>query len=113
MYVLIASIYVRTVYYIVCILYIHMYVRTYVYVSLSKPLLQCIWKLTRKLNTSLSEINVDQLLLDAHHFFVGYVKLTATSKPTDDKAYKTVKTVLFQLVTLLGTKVRTYGVCTL
>jgi cytoskeleton-associated protein 5 len=73
--------------------------------KLTEMVMKCMWKLTKKLNSSLSEVNVDQLLLDAHHFFVGYGKLTASSKPSDDKAYKTVKTMLFQLVTILGTKV--------
>nr|WAW84822.1 CKAP5/XMAP215 [Halisarca dujardinii] len=75
--------------------------------KLTELIMRCIWKLTKKLSGSLSSINVDQLLLDAHNFFDGYSKVTsaASVKPADDKPYRTVKTVLWQLVTLIGSKV--------
>ena len=72
----------------------HYYHTTTWYCPSSSP--QCIWRLTRSIPTLLPSLNVDQLLLDVHHFYEGHSSITPS---TDSKpSWCTDNSILFNLV---------------
>ena len=66
--------------------------------------MKCLWKVTKQLTEILPSLKLDQLLREIHLFFSSYSRLVAT--PTaSDTPYRTAKTVLYHLTTLLGSEV--------
>jgi len=65
------------------------------------------WKLTKKLPQTIMLLNKEQLFVDLDKFFVDYLSLNVT--PTDEIAFRTVKTVIFHIVNIMGAKVSMYS----
>ena len=65
--------------------------------------LKCLWKLTRKIPDMMGSINVEELFLDLDKFFTYYTTLAAV--PKDETPFRTVKTIIYHIVNIMGTKV--------
>jgi len=65
--------------------------------------LQCMWKLTKKLPLIVTTLNKEQLFVDLDKFFTDYLAMNVT--PSDEIAFRTVKTVIFHIVNIMGAKV--------
>ena len=68
--------------------------------------LKCLWKLTRKIPEILTTINVEELFLDLDKFFAYYTSLTTA--PSDETPFRTVKTIIYHIVNIMGTRVCYY-----
>ena len=64
---------------------------------------KCLWKLTRKIPEILTNINVEDLFLDLDKFFTFYTSLPST--PTDETPFRTVKTIIYHIINIMGAKV--------
>ena len=62
------------------------------------------WRLTRQLNELSSDFNIDKLLNDINNFLIGYSLLNHTPS-SEDKPYRTVKTILYHLTKNLKSEV--------
>jgi len=61
------------------------------------------WKLTKKLPQTINMLNKEQLFVDLDKFFMDYIAMNIT--PSDEIAFRTVKTVIFHIVNIMGAKV--------
>ena len=66
--------------------------------------LQCIWRVTRLLPVSITELNLSQALLQIHVFIDTHPTSSWKSRP-DDAPLRTIKTVLHSLIKLKGDQV--------
>ena len=63
---------------------------------LSSFLFQCLWKVVRNLPKTISEVKVDQILLDIHTFLLTHPHQMWKNR-ADDTPLRTIKTVLYTL----------------
>ena len=57
---------------------------------------QCLWKVVRSLPKNISEVKVDQILLDIHTFLLTHPDQMWKNR-ADDTPLRTIKTVLYTL----------------
>ncbi|KAK9814323.1 hypothetical protein WJX72_004049 [[Myrmecia] bisecta] len=75
----------------------------------SDLVVKCLIKLTKALQTSLEEIELDDVLLSIHSFFMGLgVDEIRRRGAEDDKPLRMVKTILHELCKLKGHDIRRY-----
>jgi len=74
--------------------------------------MKCLWKLTKLIQDMITKqrLKVNQLLLDIHNFLVAsppaiWKKRLADKVPLTDMPFRTVKTILHELINALGFKV--------
>lgn len=65
---------------------------------------QCIWKLSKSLQTFADKLQIDRILVEAHQFFVDFPVATWKTRPSDTPS-RTVKTILNTLCQIYSDKV--------
>ncbi|KAI6653594.1 Cytoskeleton-associated protein 5 [Oopsacas minuta] len=69
--------------------------------------MKSVWRLTRNLNDNIRLIKVNKLLFDVDQFFIAYTRVGTTPR-SEDKLYKTAKTIVFHVANSLDTEVWDY-----
>ncbi|XP_065911273.1 cytoskeleton-associated protein 5-like isoform X2 [Dysidea avara] len=70
--------------------------------AMTQMVMKCMWKLTKKLPQTIIMLNKEQLFVDLDKFFMDYISMNVT--PSDEIAFRTVKTVIFHIVNIMGAK---------
>ena len=69
---------------------------------------QCLWKVVRNLPKTISEVKVDQILLDIHTFLLTHPDQMWKNR-ADDTPLRTIKTILYTLGKLKKQEVCRYN----
>ena len=69
--------------------------------------MKCLWRLIRNLSEDIRLIKVNKLLFDVDQFFLAYTRI-ATLPRSEDKLFKTAKTIVFHVANILDVEVWDY-----
>ena len=70
--------------------------------------MKCLWRLTRTLEEYIKFIKINTLLHDVDRFFIDYSRINRASPKSDDKVFKTAKTIVYHVANALDTEVWDY-----
>ena len=70
--------------------------------------MKCLWRLTRTLEEYIRFIKINTLLHDVDKFFIDYARINRSSPKSDDKVFKTAKTIVYHVANSLDTEVWDY-----
>ena len=69
--------------------------------------MKCLWRLIRSLTEDIRLIKVNKLLFDVDQFFIAYTRIASTPR-SEDKLFKTAKTIVFHVANILDVEVWDY-----
>ena len=69
--------------------------------------MKCLWKMIRSLSEDIRLIKVNKLLFDVDQFLIAYTRIASTPR-SEDKLFKTAKTIVFHVANILDIEVWDY-----
>ena len=70
--------------------------------------MKCLWRLTRTLEEYIRFVKINTLLHDVDRFFIDYARINRASPKSDDKVFKTAKTIVYHVANALDIEVWDY-----